>query len=319
MRLQILLIAATTLLLAGCGGKSVNNKAGAAPTDSGKTAATADSLAGHFDYAIFNKDGSEFLIITDNEDYMKGGVDVNGVKYKKLDKNTASTYTIAYSAARKFDIKFVGMQTAKRKPKEDEPPFSFNMSYFADLSGYLYENLGGTANGDEMAGNLRGDNVLLCDADFAKNYPLVSNFAFVDGGKDAEVAAAMQKKYNRKVIDSRTLVTFGNGCKVVALQFENKGENALAAYVLKSESGYSVYEITGIYDGENTWAEADDGKFDFTNHIDCVFKGAGGYLMFVIEPMGENGNDVYMLRQHGDKLVKEDDCEFTAIPTGEDE
>jgi outer membrane biogenesis lipoprotein LolB len=62
MRLQVLLIAAATLLLAGCGGKSANNKADAA-NDSGKTATTVDPLAGHFEYAIGNMQGSKFLII----------------------------------------------------------------------------------------------------------------------------------------------------------------------------------------------------------------------------------------------------------------
>jgi ABC-type glycerol-3-phosphate transport system substrate-binding protein len=52
MRLQVLLIAAATLLLAGCGGKSANNKADAA-NDSGKTATTADALTGVDDEGVF--------------------------------------------------------------------------------------------------------------------------------------------------------------------------------------------------------------------------------------------------------------------------
>jgi hypothetical protein len=363
MRLQVLLIAAATLLLASCGGKSTNNKADAA-NDSGKTATTADALAGHFEYAIGNVQGSKFLIITNREQEacvnIKGAdnvatekmVDVKSLdvqipvpasKYvtaKLIDNKLANTYAIAYYAGKQYHAKYEGMQTGKHNSEKDGeeeseedasddvvPVDDAPSPYFLidEYPGFVYNNLDKNffMREEESVPGI----ILLADATFAKNYQLVTDFKYGKDGMVPSIKAEIQKKYNRKIVKSTVIATFGNGCEFDSFQFENVGNNALAICVLKTEKGCSIIEYPATYDRSADYSSvnpsvwhADD--FDVFNinydgggdeylryAVNCIFKTATGYSIF-IEDNGPGEISAFFLRQAGDKLIEENLASF---------
>jgi hypothetical protein len=315
MRLQVLLIVAATLLLAGCGGKNANAKVTAAPHGSDSAAAPAvDPLTGHFEYAIGNMQGSKFLIINnsnhENNEDNENVVD-NGVTEKKVDVKLAATYTVAYYAGKQYAVKYAGPQADKHKG-EKNASYNEDSFHFGDHPGFVYDNL--ERNFYKHEGERAPGIVLLADAAFAKNYQLVPNFKYGKAGMVPSIKAEIQKKYNRKIVSSTVIATFGNGCEFDSFQFENAGTDALAICVLKTEKGCSIIEFPATYNDMSTWRVDDEGFFTISsNAANCIFKTAAGYTVF-LEDLGEEGTSVYFLRQAGDKLVKENKASFVCLP-----
>jgi hypothetical protein len=171
----------------------------------------------------------------------------NGVTEKKVDVKLATTYARSLiMPASSMPLNMQDRRPTSTRVRVRNASYNEDSYHFGDHPGFVYDNLEKNfyKHEDERVPGI----VLLADATFAKNYQLVPNFKYGKAGMVPSIKAEIQKKYNRKIVKSTVIATFGNGCEFDSFQFENAGTDALAICVLKTEKGCSIIEFPATYD-----------------------------------------------------------------------
>lgn len=199
-----------------------------------------------------------------------------------------------------LDVTFSRHQA--HSPKDNGRQTSGN---FRNLEGDLFHIVRGQAKADETC--------LLATRDYMQGKRLVSlkttgmtpeGLAVKPAKCDAETKKNIPSQQNRAPVSCWQLAKIGDNGRLLAVNYEPRQKNLLAALVLQMGDRSMVHEMPATADSTSAWREGDEGKFDpsdFTPLFVLQNEKDGSWEVGIVWS-GEEGGSLSVYRSKGSLL-----------------
>ncbi|MDI9551540.1 MAG: hypothetical protein GX125_03425 [Bacteroidales bacterium] len=287
-KVSIMLLLAFAVM--GCGsGKAKKAEQSEANVQTAQTAS--------YQFAISNKDGSKFLVESEE-----------GASFEEL--------VFAVSDGKLYRVKLIGRQ----QRNEENDNGRQNFENFENLQGALFENLDGKIlPSDAEEYEAVWGTILLVNQGYLDENELVSFSRPEEIEEPGEsTIEALEKQFGRKVMQAQKVISFGDNRQnsFFSVQFENKGNEALGIYMTETADGKRAYmEFPATFESNedgyalSVWRVDDDGQF-IAPAISAVFKQGDSYV-FLSDDSGFEGTHTSFIRQTGDRLIADEESSYS--------
>ncbi|MDD3405486.1 MAG: hypothetical protein PHH23_04380 [Paludibacteraceae bacterium] len=239
-------------------------------------------------YAIANKMGSRFLILTNKD--------------STLTIDIAKNYTHAIYGSRCYQIKYLGYQTENvEKNTHNEAWQNFDC-----LSGFLYENLDEQiCPEDARYINLSGS-VYLTDCHFINNITIIPSQIIVGATPNERLVQYMEIKIQTPIQHAQIAASFGtDNCDILCTMQIKTVENGISTL-------YAFYD-TNANSNNLIFSQPIGGYTNQTQYmVNTVLKTAEGYT-FLIDETTPTSVSSYLIVQQGDSLIKSPEIYHRAL------